>query len=394
MKDRIKELAKSVEAEVIAHRNHFHTYPEVSFKEVETSAYIKAELDKYGIQYKAVSTSVIGRVKGQKAGKTVAFRADIDALAMQEKSDSPYRSKNDGVMHACGHDAHMAIVLGLAKALSCCVDELSGVFKFIFQPGEEANGGARCMIDAGVLENPAVDAIFALHMVPDLPSGTIGVRSGYMTATDDEFIIRVKGMSTHSSTPQEGVNAVLIAAHIITALQSIMSTQISPFDIATFSVCSMKGGEAENVIPDYAEMTGMLRCVEKQNKLILRESMQKICINTGLAMGGSAEAEFTEGFPAVYNDEKHTEILAESAAAVLGEAAVIRIQQPHMGSEDFSYYQEQIPGVIFMLGSKPKEGHTGSLHSPTFNICEDSLLTGVKVFASLAFDLCAKDAAN
>jgi amidohydrolase len=312
----------------------------------------------------------------------------MDALPISEELNEPFSSKNPGVMHACGHDAHMAIVLGLAKVLSNCLDEMCGAVKFIFQPGEEANGGARLMIDAGALENPHVDVIYALHMVPEIESGMIGVREGYMTATDDEVVIRVNGLSAHSSAPHDGVNAVTIAAHMITAMQTVLTESLSPHDVAVFSICTIKGGDALNIIPDCAEMTGMLRCVEKSKKQLLGERIRQICEGIAQAFGGKVEVDIKEGFPAVNNDKMYTGILVKCAEEVMDPADIIMIQSPHMGSEDFSYYQEVIPGVIFMLGSKPSDGNGGSLHSPDLRICEDSLLTGVRIFAALAFRLC------
>jgi len=389
--EKIKALSNKYGGTIIGWRRRLHEHPELSFEEYETSAFISARLDEIGckVTRNVGGTGVTGLLDTKRPGPVIAFRADMDALPISESDGVPFASKKPGVMHACGHDAHMAIILGLAKLLSECVDELNGTIKFIFQPGEEANGGARRVIEAGALENPSVEAIFALHMVPDLLSGTIGVRSGYVTATDDNVIIRVKGVNAHSSAPQEGVNAVLLAAHIVTALQTISSTRISPFDIATFSICTIKGGEAQNVIPDYAEMTGMIRCIKKTDKLIFRENIRKICLNTAQALGGSAEVEFIDGYPAVYNDKKYTKILMDSSAMIMDEADIIEIPMPHMGSEDFSYYQEQIPGVMFMLGSNWKDGRSGPLHSPAFNICEDSIPLGLKLFASLAFTLCA-----
>jgi amidohydrolase len=245
-----------------------------------------------------------------------------------------------------------------------------------------------------------------------------------MTATDDEVRIRVKGVGAHSSTPEDGVNAVLIAANIITALQSIRSAQTSPFDVATFSICTIKGGEAINVIPGYAEMTGMLRCVDKNSKIIFREKILNICKHTAQALGGAAEVEFTEGYPSVFNDEKYVKLLRLSAVRVMGKSRIIDMEKPLLGSEDFSYYQEHIPGVMFMLGAKRKGENVGnlqvsdgrdggkncdgnggdgrdgggsngsgdsggSLHTPTLDICEDSLILGVKIFSSLALRLCS-----
>jgi len=478
--DKIKSLSIKYKDAVIGWRRHLHEYPELSFAETATSVYIADRLEEIGcdVMRNVGGTGVVGMLDSGQPGPVIAFRADMDALPITEDTGLPYASKNPGIMHACGHDAHMAIVLGLAQVLAQCTNLIKGAVKFIFQPGEEANGGARRMIEAGALSRfilynatrvllnvsatapptidapsrvmcdadapaspasdaptrvtcnadaiaspavndpthvicdadaptspavgastcviggadapvpPAVDAIFALHMNPFLPYGVIATRDGYMTATDDEIKIRVTGKSAHSSTPEDGVNAVLIAANIITALQNIRSSQISPFDVATFSICTIKGGEAMNVIPDSVEMSGMLRCVEKKNILICREKIQNICANTAQALGGEAIIEITEGFPSVFNDSKYTKLLRSSAANVMSKKNIREMPRPLLGSEDFSYYLEQVPGVMFIISSKHKDGHGGSLHTPTLDICEDSLLLGVQIFASLALRLC------
>ncbi len=375
----LKELAESHRQQIVGWRRHLHQHPELSFEEFETAEWLAGQLEAMGLAVRrgVGGTGVVATLSTGRPGPVIAFRADMDALPVTEDTGLPFASRRPGVMHACGHDAHMAMVLGAAAMLCACKDKLSGVLKFIFQPGEEANGGARCVIEAGALKNPDVERIYALHVVPELPAGAIGVHEGYMTATDDQVLIRVHGVGGHSSAPQDGVNAVLIASAIVVALQSIQPTQISPFDIATFSICTIKGGEAENIIPDYAEMTGMLRCIEKRNKLIFRENIQKVAQN---------EAEFTEGFPAVYNDPACTAGLREAALSVMPPEEIIDVEKPHLGSEDYAYYQEEIPGVLFMLGAGKPGGGSGSLHSADLNISEEALPLGAAIFASVALE--------
>ena len=387
---KIETLSQEYEDLIKDWRRHLHEYPELSFKEFNTSSFIVDKLEEIGCQVtkEVAGTGVIGLLDTKRPGRVIAFRADMDALPVSEEANEPFSSKNPGVMHACGHDAHMAIMLGLAKVLSECLDEMCGAVKFIFQPGEEANGGARLMIDAGALENPHVEVIYALHMIPEIAAGMVGVREGYMTATDDEVTIRVFGSSAHSSAPNEGVNAITAAAHMITTMQTVITESLSPHDVAVFSICTINGGDALNVIPDYAEMTGMLRCVEKSKKRLLAERLKQVCEGVAQAFGGKVEVDIKEGFPAVNNDRMYTKILTKCAEEVIDPAVIIMIQNPHMGSEDFSYYQEVIPGVMFMLGSKPSDGNGGSLHSPDLRICEDSLLIGVRIFAALALRLC------
>ena len=388
-----KQLEKKINTSfeyAVEYRRHFHQYPELSFEEFETSEYIAEKLTAFGydVSTKIGGTGVVAILDTKKDGPSIAFRADMDALPILEETGLPFESKRVGVMHGCGHDCHMAILLATAQLMSEIRSELTGVIKFIFQPGEEANGGAKCIIDDGALENPKVDGIFGLHMMPDLPVGTIGVKSGYLSATDDEFYIKVHGRGAHSSEPEAGVNAIVIASQIVNNLMSILGTSISPYDVATFSICKISGGDAINVLPDYVEMSGMIRCVEKKNKLIIRDKMKNIAENVALSMGGKAEVEFIPGFPSVNNDARLTQMVINAAEQSLKtKDDVIIIERPHLGSEDFAYYQEEIPGAMFMLGCKNEDCETGSLHSSVLNIDEEALMYGIKIYTNIALGL-------
>jgi amidohydrolase len=385
------EIIKKNMDSVIEFRRHFHQYPELSFEEFETSEYIAEKLTTMGykVKSKVGGTGVVAILETGIEGPVIAFRADMDALPIFEESGLLYESKRVGVMHACGHDGHMSILLGLALLISEIKDKLKGSIKLIFQPGEEANGGAKCIINDGVLKNPDVDGIFSLHMMPDLPTGCIGVKSGYLSATDDEFCIKVRGIGAHSSEPQTGINAIVIASQIVNALMSVLGSNISPYDIATFSICKISGGDAINVIPDYVEMSGMIRCIEKKNKKIIEEKMISISKSIAKGMGGIAEVEFIEGFPSVNNDSVLTKHVIDAAkSSLLSETDVILIDRPHLGSEDFAYYQEEIPGAMFMLGCKNSISETGSLHSAVLNIDEDSLEYGIRIFSNLVLNIC------
>lgn len=391
MEKRIKAIIESNRESIISWRRHFHEAPELSFEEFDTSDFIAVELKKMGyeVNRKIGGTGVTAGLFTGKSGPTIAFRADMDALPILEETGLPFESKNIGIMHACGHDGHMAVLLGIAKFVSEMKEFLTGNIKFIFQPGEEANGGAKCVINDGALKNPDVESIFALHMMPDLPVGTIGIKPGYLSSTDDEFIIKIFGTGAHSSEPETGVNAITIAAQVINGLQSILSSNISPYDIATFSICKISGGEAINVIPDYVEMKGMIRCVQKENKLIIRKKISSISEGISDGMGGRSEVEFVEGFPSVNNDEHLTKLVMEAAGKALrSENDVIVIGRPHLGSEDFAYYQEEIPGVMFMLGCGNDDIKNSSLHSSTFMLDEESLIYGVKIFANIVMEKC------
>ena len=388
----MKFSSLEVEERVIAWRRHLHRHPELSFEEFDTADFIAARLEEmgYGVRRNVGGTGVVAELCTGKPGPVIAFRADMDALPVLEETGLPFASENTGIMHACGHDGHMSVLLGTALVLSQ-TENLRGTIRFIFQPGEEANGGARCVIHDGALKNPDVSAIFALHMMPELPVGTIGIKAGHMSATDDEFVIRIHGKGAHSSEPETGVNAIVIASHVVVALDSILSSGIGPFEVATFSICQIGGGEAINVIPDQVEMKGMIRCVEKTSKEAIREKMRTIVAHTAAAFGGSGEVEFIPGFPSVNNDAALTQLTIEAAQQVLAHPDdVCLIERPHLGSEDFAYYQEEIPGVMFMLGCAQKEMATGTLHSGEMNFNEEALAWGIKLFTAIAEKMCGE----
>lgn len=378
MKDRIKELAKSVEAEVIAHRNHFHTYPEVSFKEAETSAYIKAELDKYGIQHKAVSTSVIGRVKGQKAGKTVAFRADIDALAMQEKSDSPYRSKNDGVMHACGHDAHAAALLGLAKIFSANTDLIEGEVIFIFQHAEEQlPGGAIELVKAKVMDD--IDVIFGAHLSLNHDTGTVGYSKGITMASADKFEITLNGKGGHGAQPHETTDSLLAGTALIGQLQSIVSRNVSPLVPAVLSVCFFNSGTAFNIIPDSSSLGGTVRSCDEDTRSLIKNRVHTIAKNIAAAYDLECKINYEMGYPVLSCDRATVEKAIDSISRIAGYK--VEEMPPIMGGEDFAYYTREKPGAFFFVGSRNREkGIVNPHHSPFFDIDEKTIANIVEVF--------------
>lgn len=390
-RDRIEQLIEEQLDTVIRWRRHFHQFPELSFEEFDTADFIAEELETMGYEVKRNigGTGVCASFKSKSPGPVIAFRADMDALPILEETGLDFESDRSGIMHACGHDAHIAILLGTAQVVKKIQDDLCGTIKFIFQPGEEANGGAKCVIHDGILKNPDVEGIFGLHMIPELPAGSIGIKSGYLSATDDEFIIKVHGKGAHSSEPETGVNAIVIAGHVVTALESILSHTINPFGVATLSICQISGGEAINVIPDLVEMKGMLRCIEKSDKIRVREKMSNIVQLTAQALGGEGKVEFIPGFPSVNNDQALTRITVNAAKNVVKrETDIFQIERPHMGSEDFAYYQEEVPGVMFMLGCAQEDVNTGTLHSPVLNINERALPYGIGIFVNIALEIC------
>mgnify|MGYP002752614262 FL=1 len=388
------ELAKAYEAQAVAWRRHLHSHPELSFEEFETASFVAEHLESmgYSVRRNVGGTGVMGTLETGRPGPVVAFRADIDALPVLEQTGLPFASVRSGVMHACGHDIHTSVLLGTAAILAELRSRLCGTIKLIFQPGEEANGGARCVIEDGVLRAPEVEAVFALHVLPDLPAGMVGLREGYLSATDDELLIRVNGVSAHSSTPQEGVNAITVAAHILTALESIESSAISPFEVATCSICKIQGGETNNIIPDHAELRGMLRCLDKNTKALYRERIQRICTGTAQALGAEVEVEFTAGFPAVCNDPALTRQAAAAVENALeGVGGVTWLPRPNLGSEDFSYFQEQVPGVMLVLGCGTPGEDRGGLHDADFTPDEACIPVGMACHTAIALALCGAD---
>ncbi|WGX94546.1 M20 family metallopeptidase [Nocardioides sp. L-11A] len=373
-------------ATAVAVRRSIHQHPELSFEEHRTARLIREHLDRIGLPYRAgvAGTGVVATLDTGRPGPVTAFRADLDALPITEDTDQPFRSTVAGVMHACGHDMHTGILLGLAELLAAEAAALTGTIVFVFQPGEEANGGAQRVIDAGGLSDAGVERIFALHVVPELPTGSIALRDGALTATDDEFEISVAGREAHSSQPELGVNALSVAARLVTALDGLCAT-LSPFSVATLNVASVHGGEAINVIPGDAEVRGMLRCVESADKLLLRERLITTAEAVAASMGAQATVRIVEGFPPVVNDPDLTATVRVAAREVLDPGAqIIELERPHLGSEDFAYYQQAVPGAMFMLGCERSGATGGGLHTPTFDPDEGALAVGLAVFSAIA----------
>lgn len=389
----IDRLVERILPEAIEVRRHIHQFPELSFEEFKTSEYIISKLEGLGYEIRTGigGTGIVATLDTGVPGPVIAFRAELDALPIKERTGLPFRSRNDGVMHACGHDGHMAILLGTAKLISEIKDDLKGVIKLIFQPGEETDGGAQAILYSGVLKNPDVDAIFALHMMPDVPTGKIGIKSGYIMSTYDGFFIKVYGHQAHSSEPEKGVNAIAIASQVVMGLSMITGNSLNPFDVGTLSVCTIKGGDAINVIPGFVEMNGLIRCVEPEVKMTLKNKIKAVAEDTAHAFGGHAEVEFVEGFPSVNNDAELTLRCIEPLKKALeSEDDVIIMERPNLATEDFSYYQEKVPGVYFMLGCKQAGRETGTLHSDILNINEESLRYGMQALGNIVYDFCKK----
>lgn len=388
LKDSIKSLASEYLQEVTDIRRHLHRHPELSFKEFETAKFIAEKLTEYGIpfQEKVARTGIVALIKGKDPeSRVVALRADMDALPIKEKSDTGYCSVNEGVMHACGHDAHIACLLGAAKILNEIRDHFNGTVKLIFQPSEEYYpGGAKVMIEEGVLENPKPDAIFGQHVFPELDAGKIGMRPGKYMASTDEVYITVKGKGGHAAIPDKVIDPVLIASHIVVALQQIVSRKSSPVmpTVVSFGKISSEG--KTNIIPDEVKLEGIIRTFSESWRKEIKEQIINISCGLAESMGASCEINIEQGYPAVVNDDDLTERAWDYATEYLDHDQVEKLEM-RMTAEDFSYFAQKVPGCFYRLGTRNEiKGITANLHSATFDIDESSLENGMGILAWFA----------
>lgn len=380
--DVIKKV-NTIKDKLIEIREDFHKYPELSFQERRTSkriADILQELNLDNIQTGIAGTGVVGVLFGKKPGKTIALRADIDALPIQEENNVSYKSENDGIMHACGHDAHITSVLGTAMVLCDMKDELCGNVKFIFQPAEEIFGGAKIMVENGVLESdPKVDAIVGMHVWPGLDVGAIGVRSGAMMASADKFEIAILSNGGHGAMPHLTSDPIVSSAQIINSLQTIASRSIDPLKPIVISVCRIEGGHAFNIIPKEVRMEGTIRTLDDNvsNKAV--KKIKDIISGIEKAMDVKCQFNYINGCPALINHPDIVELIEKAGTVILGSDKVIRVE-PTMGGEDFTYFARKVPGAMFCLGVRNKElGFTSPVHTPKFDIDPDSLVIGTSM---------------
>lgn len=386
MLKKIKELATQYEQEFILIRRHLHAHPELSYQEFETSKFVQSKLAEIGIPYeiKAV-TGVVGIIEGKNPGsRIIALRADMDALPIQEENDVPYKSTCPGVMHACGHDVHTTCLLGAAKILYSIKDEWEGTIKLIFQPGEEKNpGGAKLLIEEGVLENPAPACIFGLHAHPGLQVGKLSFREGKIMASADELYITVKGKGGHAASPHICIDPILIASHLIVALQQVVSRNNNPHNPCVLSITWINGGTTTNVIPGEVKLMGTLRAMDEEWRFKAHDLIRTIATNLVHSMGGEIDLTIDIGYPCVYNNEKLNELASNRGMDYMGSEKV-EITEKRMGAEDFGYYTQKIPGCFFRLGAMNNElGINSSVHTPTFNVDETCIAIGMGVMAYL-----------
>jgi amidohydrolase len=368
---------------VIADRRWLHENPELGFKEFKTAEFVRQRLETLGVedvQTGIAVTGVTGVIRGTAdgPGRNVLIRADMDALPIHEENDVEYKSQTDGVMHACGHDAHTAIQLAVARLLMERRDQFSGTVKVLFQPSEEqGTGGAKPMIEAGVLNDPPIDAVFGLHMAAEIPVGKIEVAPGGVGAAADSFKIRVQGRGGHGASPHQTVDPVAIGVQIAAALQTIVSRNADPMGQLVVSVCNFHAGHADNVIPDTAELGGTVRTFTPEMRDLAEERVKDIATGIAAAMSGEAIITYKRGYPATINDPEMAELVREAATQVVGEENVA-VGEPMMGAEDFSYFLIEKPGAFFNVGHRNEErGITWPHHHPRFDVDEEALGHGV-----------------
>ncbi|MFI5195818.1 MAG: M20 family metallopeptidase [Chitinophagales bacterium] len=385
MIERIHEKAEKYFAEVQAIRHYIHAHPELSFHEVKTAAYVSGKLTEWGIKHQTgvAGTGIVAVIEGKNPGKRcIALRADMDALPIQEENDVPYKSQNDGIMHACGHDVHTSCLLGAAHILYDLRDEWEGSVKLIFQPGEEKNpGGASIMIKEGVLENPKPEAIFALHVYPHLPTGTTGFRAGQYMASADEIYITIEGKGGHAALPHLTIDPIAISALVITGLQQVISRKCNPLVPSVLTFGKIQGGFTTNVIPGKVEILGTFRTMDEKWRYEAHKYIKDFTEQTCAAYGATAIVEIPAGYPSLYNDPALTARAEGWAKAYVGAENVHELDM-RMAGEDFSFYTQHIPGCFFRIGtSKDGKEFLAPVHNSHFDIDENALKIGMGMMA-------------
>ena len=383
---KIKNLAASYATENIAVRQHLHANPELSYEEFNTSQFLQDKLKSMGIPFEVkATTGIVALIEGKNpTSRIIALRGDMDALPIDEENEVPYKSKNQGVMHACGHDVHTTVLLGAAKILNELKNEFEGTVKLIFQPGEERNpGGASYMIKEGALDNPRPQGIIALHVHPGLDVGKLSFRKGRVMASADEIYMTIRGKGGHAAAPHLTADTILIASHLIVSLQQIISRNNNPLSPSVLSICSIEGGHTTNVIPTEVKLKGTFRAMDETWRFKAHELITKLSIGLVEAMGAELDLKIDVGYPTVDNDPEFTAIAWQQAKVFLGEENVSETEI-RMGAEDFGYYTQIIPGCFYRLGVRNEEkGIIHNVHTPKFDIDERAIETGIGVMSWL-----------
>ena len=385
----LREFAEEIGPGVVADRRYLHQHPELGFQEENTARFVAERLRSFNldaVQTGIAKTGVIGILHGGKgAGTCVLLRADMDALPIAELNDVPYRSAHPGVMHACGHDAHTAMLLGAARVLSDLRGEFAGTIKFVFQPSEEANGGgAKPMIDAGVMEHPHVDAAFGIHVGSNIPVGQVAVRPGAVNASADGALVTIRGLGGHAARPHIAIDPIVVGAHCIVALQSLVSREVDPFEPAVITVGTLHAGTVSNVIPEEATFKATIRTTSEQTRQMLAQRIPEVCTGVAATFRATAAVEYTLGYPPLVNNDAMAALVRDVAIDLVGPERVVAAP-PGMGAEDMSYFINAAPGAFYRLGVRNEAtGLTYGHHHPRFNLDEDALATGVAMHAAVA----------
>lgn len=389
MESFILKMARIHLPNVIAIRRHLHQYPELSFEEKETAAFVAAQLDDIGVKYQkdVAGTGIVALIEGlDPASSVIALRADMDALPIEETNDVPYKSQRPGIMHACGHDVHTAALLGAVRILHATREHWTGTVKCLFQPGEEkVPGGASLMIKAGALESPRPEGIIGQHVYPTLEAGKVGFRSGMYMASSDELYLTITGKGGHGAMPHTCIDTILVAAHVITALQQVVSRNANPFlpSVLTLGKINSTGG-ATNIIPNEVKIEGTFRTMDETWRQEAHQKIRQIASQTAAAMGATCEVHIAHGYPVLVNDDELTARAKDLAIQLLGPDRVVELPM-RMTSEDFAFYTHEIPGCFYRLGTRNEDrGITSAVHTPTFDIDETALETGMALLAWLA----------
>ncbi len=371
-------------------RREMHANPEIGFDLPQTAERVLRHirpLPRMTVRTGVARHGIVATLNAGKPGRCVALRADMDCLPLTEDTGVPYASKKPGLMHACGHDGNTSCLVGAAILLSRMADRLPGTVKFIFQPAEEAGGGGRLMCEEGALDNPAADAAFALHGWPSLEIGQIGVRGGPVLAATNPLQITIRGAGAHGAHPDLGVDPIVVASHVIVALQSISSRFTSPTDPVIVTIAKIQAGTTDNIIPETAVMRGTIRSLTPDVRRRTCDRVRQIAEGTAQAFGARAEVQIEDGYPPLINDARAASLIDRAGVAVVGDACVVRTEPPSMGGEDFAYYAERVPAAFFRLGVRPRGSvEAPGLHNPRFNFNDDALPIGAAMFRQIAMD--------
>lgn len=386
--EKIKALGEKYYDRIVSIRHDIHMYPELAFQEFRTSKLVAEELKKIGIEVQEgiAQTGVVGLIRGSRPGKTILIRADMDALEIEESVDVPYRSKLKGKMHACGHDGHTAGILGAAMILNDMKDEISGNIKLVFQPAEESSGGAKPMIDEGIMENPKVDAAIGCHLWGGFREGEVHIKEGAVMASPDIFDIRIMGKGGHAGIPHLSVDPVLMASQVICNIQGIVSRRTDPLKPVVISCCSIHGGESYNVIPNEVKIKGTVRTFHREIRDWIPTAIEEVLKTTTQSFGGDYDFKYIKRFPPLINDESMVNLARRSISKLIGKENVFKQSEANMGGEDFAYFAEAVPSVYYFIGITPENGDTIIHHHPSFNFNDTNLLLLSQSIAQVAID--------